>query len=200
MESQNPKKRARVEDSPIENKHPAAHIASYKLVRNLKTKIVKANLHITNLKKALEDKKPPYRLLPKIHPYIPTTNPNLIVKWEATSRDFALHLCEILLSYWQERLPILEEETTNLIQSIKTVATKADFDLIVKISDNVAEKHRLAPLKPLRRPVHASQCSTATTSHNTTWKEKRTQVETNQTEDSQPGKTSKNPEDNTSAN
>jgi hypothetical protein len=99
MDSTNPRKRPRTEDSQDNTKPPATHIASYKTLRNLKTKIVKANLHIINPKKALEDKKPPYRLLPKTQPFIPTPNPILIVKWETAGRDYALNLVQLLLTY-----------------------------------------------------------------------------------------------------
>ena len=147
MSQQNPKKRPRKEDDENDNRPPTAHLASYRLLRNLKTKAVKAQLHIDNLQKALEEKKPPYRLLPKIRPFVPTNSNDLILSWEKSCKDFSLQLSGILHKYWQERLPILVKEIDNLTNTIKTTASREDFDKIVEISNKVAEKHRNPPKK-----------------------------------------------------
>ena len=149
MSHQNPKKRARNEDNEKDNRPPTAHLASYRLLRNLKTKAVKAQLHIDNLQKALEEKKPPYRLLPKIRPFIPTNSNDLILSWEKSCKDFSLELSRILHKYWLERLPNLIKEIDNLTNTIKNTATKDDFDRIVEISNKVAEKHRIPPKKQI---------------------------------------------------
>jgi hypothetical protein len=195
MDSSNPRKRQRTEVPTTNTKPPATHIASYKSLRNLKTKLVKAKLHITNLQKALEDKKPPFRLLPKIQPFIPTSDPILIVKWEASGRDYALNLVKLLLTYWQERVPILENERDNLTKHIKEAATKEDFDQIIEISDRVAEKHRLAPPKPPRKPLNNKGKNPPSTSKSTTTTWKDPNIQPRQTEGS-PTNEPETPKDN----
>jgi hypothetical protein len=79
----------------------------------------------------------------------------------------------------------LEKKRDSLIDNIKESATKEDFDQIIKITDKVAEKHRNAPHKPLRRTTHPNSKEKPSTSTQSTWKDPNIQPKTNPIDGSQ---------------
>ena len=70
-----------------------------KAITKLVRSIERANHHIQILTTAIDKKKPPRGLIPKLSPKIPDTPGKLIIKWKGIQQDPGLHLTETLREY-----------------------------------------------------------------------------------------------------
>ena len=138
---------------------PLEHMESYKLLRNLKTKLYKAQKHVDNLTKCLDNSKPPSRLYPRMRPFVPTNECVMMLEWEKACLDFAKTLTRILCEYWQRRVPHLIKEIEQIDTQIKGYATEANYNIIIALCDKVIEKHKTRPSIADRRTVQAASRS-----------------------------------------
>ena len=151
MADPNPNKRPR-QGSELELlKPPVAHMESYRLIRNLKTKKYKAELHVDTLKKCLASGNPPSRLYPRMRPFIPTNDVTLMLEWESLCLNFAKSLTKLLATYWENRIPTIQREIDQIDTQIKLYASTENYQLIHRLSDQIVEKHRTNPNPTLRR-------------------------------------------------
>ena len=146
-----PAKRARP-DSPEEKlKPPPNHMESYRLLRNLKTKLFRAEQHVALLSSGIKDGRPPARLQPRMRPYIPTNEAEFTISWETNCRDFALTQAKLLLGYWENRIPHLIKDIKCIEDKLKAIATREDYATIITLCDAIVEKHRNRPKGPTKK-------------------------------------------------
>ena len=122
-------------------KPPQAFLESYKLYRNLRTKLVKASRHTQTLSTAIDKKQPPSRLLPRIKPVLPTLDCKLITDWEIATMEYAIKLTTILKGYWERYIPELERKIQEIEENLKNKASDEDFNTIQTLVNKLCEKH-----------------------------------------------------------
>ena len=81
-----------------------------KAITKLVRSIERANCHIQLLTTAIDKKKPPRGLNPKISPMLPDTPGKFIIKWEGIQQEIGLNFTQVLREYWIDRSHKLSEE------------------------------------------------------------------------------------------
>ena len=108
------------------------------------TKLVRsperANHHIQLLTTAIDKKKPPRGLIPKISPKIPDTLGKFIIKWERIQQDTGLNLTETLREYEIDRSNKLSEELDPIKNKARLETSPAQWTKIQDITDNISRE------------------------------------------------------------
>ena len=98
-----------------------------KAITKLVRSIERAYHHIQLLTTAIDKRKPPRGLIPKMSPKIPDTPGKFIIKWEGIQQETGLHLTQAQREYWIDR----SNQPTEELDPIKDKASLGDFPCTV---------------------------------------------------------------------
>ena len=111
-----------------------------KAITKLVRSIERANNHIQLLTTAIDKKKPPRGLIPKISPKIPDTPGKFIIKWKGIQQDAGLHLTETLGEYWTDRSNDLSEALDPIKNKPRLETSPAQWTKVQDIIDNISRE------------------------------------------------------------
>ena len=83
--------------------------------------IERANHHTDLLQAAIDSKRPPRGLIPKVTPRIPDTPGTFKIEWEDPLQKAGLTLTEKLRDYWKDRSRRLEQEYSPILTYLKSL-------------------------------------------------------------------------------
>ena len=83
--------------------------------------IERANHHPDLLHAAIDSKRPPKGLIPKVTPRIPDTPGTFTIEWEDSLQKAGLILAEKLRDYWKDRSRRLEQEYSPILTNLKSL-------------------------------------------------------------------------------
>ena len=90
-----------------------------KALMKLTRGIERANHHSQLLQIAIDTKRPPRGLIPKVSPKIPDTSGSFTGEWENSLQEAGLVLTKKLQDYWTNRVTRLETEYSPIYNNLK---------------------------------------------------------------------------------
>ena len=128
-----------------------------KALTKLTRGIERANHHSQLLQTAIETKRPPRGLIPKVSPKIPDTPGSFTVEWENSLQEAGLVLTKKLQDYWTNRVTRLESEYSPIYNNLKAISTQEQWNTIVDILEQTSretqqELKRKKPRQPNQQP------------------------------------------------
>ena len=93
-----------------------------KALTKLTRGIERANHHSQLLQIAIDTKRPPRGLIPKVSPKIPDTPGSFTVEWENSLQEAGLVLTKKLQDYWTNRVTRLEAEYSPIYNNLNKLA------------------------------------------------------------------------------
>ena len=107
-----------------------------KLTRGIK----RANHHSQLLQLAIDTKRPPRGLIPKVSSKIPDTPGSFTVEWENSLHEAGLVLTKKLQDYWTNRVTRLEEEYSPIYNNLKSISTQEQWNTIEDILEQTSRE------------------------------------------------------------
>ena len=104
-----------------------------KALTKLTRGIERANHHSQLLQTAIETKRPPRGLIPKVSPKIPDTPGSFTIEWENSLQEAGLVLTKKLQDYWSNRSTRLEAEYSPIYNNLKSISTQEQWNTIEDI-------------------------------------------------------------------
>lgn len=123
----------------------------------------KATHHIQLLTLAIDNKRPPRGLLPRVSVQIPEQPLMFTVNWEEVLYTTGLKLTQLLLDFWQERIERLSHDLSSLMRQMKATTTEEQWTTIEEGLKQVEEditqemKRKKPKQKPQERPTKVAR-------------------------------------------
>ena len=114
-----------------------------KALTKLTRGIERANYHSQLLQTAIDTKRPPRGLIPKVSPKIPDTPGSFTVEWENSLQEAGLVLTKNLQDYWTNRVTRLEVEYSPIYNTLKSLSTQEQWNTIEDILEQTARETQL---------------------------------------------------------
>ena len=111
-----------------------------KALTKLTRGIERANHHSQLLQTAIETKRPPRGLIPKVSPKIPDTPGSFTVEWENSLQEAGLVLTKKLQDYWTNRVSRLESEYSPIYNNLKSISTQEQWNTIEDILEQTSRE------------------------------------------------------------
>ena len=132
-----------------------------KALTKLTRGIERANHHSQLLQIAIDTKRPPRGLIPKVRPKIPDTPDSFTVEWVNSLQEAGLVLAKKLQDFWTNRVTRLEAEYSPIYNNIKSIGTQEQWNTIEDILEQTSretqqELERKKPRQPNPQPATSS--------------------------------------------
>ena len=129
-----------------------------KALTKLTRGIERANHHSQLLQTAIETKRPPRGLIPKVSPKIPDTPSSFTIEWENSLQEAGLVLTKKLQDYWSNRSTRLEAEYSPIYNNLKSISTQEQWNTIEDILQQTSRdlQQELKRKRP-RQTIHNHQ-------------------------------------------
>ena len=121
-----------------------------KALTKLSRGIERANHHSQLLQIAVDTKRPPRGLIPKVSPKIPDTTGSFTVEWQNSLQEAGLVLTKKLQDYWTNRVTRLEIEYSAINNNLKSLSTQEQWNTIEDILEQTSRETQQALKK--RKP------------------------------------------------
>ena len=113
----------------------------------------RANHHSQLLQIAIDTKRPPRGLIPKVSPKIPDKPGSFTVEWENSLQEVGLVLTKKLQDYWTNRVTRLEMEYSPIDNNLKALRTQEQWNTIEDILEQTSrETQKELKRKKTRQP------------------------------------------------
>ena len=139
------------------------------------------NHHSQLLQTAIETKRPPRGLIPKVSPKIPDTPGSFIIEWENSLQEAGLVLTKKLQDYWSNGSTRLEAEYSPIYNNLKSISTQEHWNTIEDILQETSrdlqqELKRKRPRQPNPQPSTSINNPTKKKHHNRSFKKPKPPV------------------------
>ena len=128
-----------------------------KALTKLTRGIERAIHHSQLLQTAIETKRPPRGLIPKVSPKIPDTPGSFTIEWENSLQEAGLVLTKKLQDYWSSRATRLQAEYSPIYNNLKSISTQEQWNTMEDILQQTSrdlqqELKRKRPRQPNPQP------------------------------------------------
>ena len=111
-----------------------------KAISKLTRGIERANHHTDLLQAAIDSKRPPRGLIPKVTPRIPDTPGTFTIEWEDSLQKAGLILTENLRDYWKDRSRRLQQEYSLILNNLKSLTNQDQWNTVEDILEQIARE------------------------------------------------------------
>ena len=133
--------------------------AHVKVLIKLSRQRERATHHTEVLTEAIGNNRPPKGLVPRINPRIPEASANFTLDWEKELHNTGLKLTQKLLEFWKSKQEHIVEETSNIFDSLRTIATPEQCKEIEEILEEIT-RTTVMDLKRKKTPARSTSQST----------------------------------------
>ena len=132
-----------------------------KALTKLTRGIERANHHSLLLQEAIDTRRPPRGLIPKVSPKIPDTPGSFTVEWENSLQEAGIVLTKKLKDYWIDRKTRLESEYSPIHNNLKSISTQEQWTTIEDILDQTSREiqQELKRKRPRQQPQQLTTSS-----------------------------------------
>ena len=125
-----------------------------KALSELTRGIERANHHTDLLQAAIDSKRPPRGLIPKVTPRFPDTPGTFTIEWEDSLQRAGFIIMEKLGDYSRDRSKRLEQEYSPILTNLKSLTNQDQWSTVEDILEKIARatQQELKRKKP-RQPV-----------------------------------------------
>ena len=133
-----------------------------KALSKLTRGIERANHHKDLLQSAIDIKRPPKGLIPKVTPKTPDNPGTFTTEWEDSIQKAGLILTEKLRGYWKERARRLETKYSPILPNLKFLTNQDQWSKKEDILEQIAREtqQKLKRKKPKQQAASASNNTT----------------------------------------
>ena len=111
-----------------------------KTLSKLTRGIERANHYTDLLQAAIDSKRPPRGLIPKVTPKNPDTPGTFTIEWEDSLQKTGLILTEKPRDYWKDRARRLEQEYSPILTNLKSLTNQDQWNTVEDILEQIARE------------------------------------------------------------